>query len=104
MLELGQQPECEILAGADKEEALREKVLEELAENDWPDLLQVVISLAKIHGMSYESLMAECGEKYRRMGGFELGAFVGKLVLQDGDEWVAYYAAEPGRFPEVTEK
>lgn len=103
MLSSGQKPLYHKLPDTEKIAALKNKLLEEGAEDDLVDLLEVIEALQVSQGGTFEELRAAQLQKREKIGGFNDGTYVGKLTLGDDDPWVEYYAAEPERFPETPE-
>lgn len=103
MLEMGQEPTHRTLESEELKAALMAKIIEEAEEGDLPDLLQVIYDYARLSGTSIAELEQARVEKEEKIGGFTTGTYVSILMLDDNDEWVAYYAAEPDRFPEINQ-
>ena len=101
MERMGQKPEHSVLPEADRIAALQEKLLEESAEVDLPDLLEIIEELAKSEGKTLDDIRREQLAKRDKIGGFSAGSFVTTVTLEDTDEWVEYYRAEPDRYPEA---
>ena len=100
MQEKGQQPEYRTLSKDELVAALKEKLLEESAEVDLPDLLEVIESLANTEGKTFDDIRREQIAKRDKIGGFSVGTYVSSVTVSDDDKWADYYAAEPDRYPE----
>ncbi len=96
----GQQPEFHALSEEQRVAALKDKLLEESAEYDLPDLLEVIESLANAEGKTFDDIRQEQLAKREKIGGFTTGTYVETVTLNDDDEWAEYYAADPDRYPE----
>lgn len=74
----------------------KQKVTKEIA-----DVQQGIVDLQAHFGISDEEVERARIKKLTEKGGFARGVFVETLALSDNDEWVAYYRAEPGKYPEL---
>lgn len=101
MLKMAQKPVYRKLSEEERIAALKTKILEEGGEVDLPDLLEIIESLAEAEGKTFDEIREKQLTKRAKIGGFKEGTYVGTLTLEENDEWVKYYAAEPERFPEV---
>lgn len=91
--------------------ALIEKLIEEAKEllgadavttgSEIADLQEVVDQLAHDAGLSKGEIAALQKQKRDRVGGFENGDFIETVTLLEGNPWIAYYAADPEKYPEV---
>lgn len=110
---LGQKPHYKELTGEELIKVLKEKLLEESNEfvagsenslEELADLMEVIESLSTEYGSSFETLRKIQLNRRQKKGGFEKGHYIGQLDVPEGDKWADYYAAEPERFPEITNK
>jgi len=94
---------------------LKVKLMEELDElnevdfgdkdhfkNELADIQLLIDYLLKLNNISKEELDEFQKEKLAKVGGFDKRIFVGKVDLQDDDEWVEYYRKKG--FEEVKER
>ena len=94
---------------------LKVKLMEELDElnevdfgdkdhfkNELADIQLLIDYLLKSNNISKEELDEFQKEKLAKVGGFDKRIFVGKVDLQDDDEWVEYYRKKG--FEEVKER
>lgn len=65
------------------------------------DVEQVLKDLKVLLNIKDEDVEAARLEKLVKKGGFSDGIFVEQISLNDDDEWVAYYRAEPEKYPEI---
>jgi predicted house-cleaning noncanonical NTP pyrophosphatase (MazG superfamily) len=96
----GQKVTHKVLSEEERVSALSDKLVEEAREGDLADLYAVLKERAKAEGKTIEDIAQEAHAKEEKIGGFSLGIYVETIELDDQDEWVDYYAAEPDRFPE----
>ena len=109
----GQHPHLRELTDAEYAQALVDKLQEETGELDLSDPEQILKELgdrqevadelARVLGSSPEAVRTLADERHAKVGGFAARRYVVQLDLEDGDRWVEYYAADPRRFPEITE-
>ena len=99
----------ETVQGVKKADLLIDKLFEEIQEFDQSrdvkelaQILGIFGALATELGFSKKDLVTVEEEKQRELGGYVNGIFVKTITLPETSEWVAYYASEPDRFPEIT--
>ncbi len=73
----------------------RQTILKEIA-----DVKQGLVDLQAHFAISDKEIEQARVKKLTKKGGFARGIFVETLTLGDNDEWVAYYRAEPAKYPE----
>ena len=113
MQEIGQKVTFRKLHGDELMAALSKKAVEESGElnpinpdaalDELADHLEVIETQAGLLGYTVTELRGRTKARREARGGFDEGVFVERLDLEDDDPFVAYYAADPERFPEVTE-
>jgi predicted house-cleaning noncanonical NTP pyrophosphatase (MazG superfamily) len=110
MQDNGQQVEFRVLEGDDYLQALKDKLVEEVAEfdpskptalNELADLKEVLEQTTRALGATLEDLQEAQRAKAEKSGAFMKGLFVETVTMQDDDPWAKYYAAEPERFTEL---
>ena len=94
--------------------ALRQKLIEESREipfesgsraeviSELSDVEQVMDDIRAQLGISREEIDEAKQKKFVKKGGFSDGIFVEQIQLNDDDEWVDYYRAEPSKYPEIS--
>ncbi len=110
--DLQQQAEYVRLEGAELQQALQQKLQEEVVEllacdatdreavqAELADIAQVLQDMGIVHTTSAE-VEAIRARKYAKKGGFEKGIFVETITLNPDDPWVDYYRNEPEKYPE----
>ena len=89
--------------------ALRDKLVEESKELDidslgllgeLADLQEAIDCLIQATGVTPKDFREKQLGKAKRMGSLTKKIHVESVTLADDNEWVAYYAADPERFPE----
>lgn len=112
MQNLGQTVTYRRLTDKDFVLELKRKLLEEAKEFDpskpgalkeLADLLEVIETASNQLGSSFADLRKLQLKLRTKSGAFEDRIFVERLDLANNDPWVAYYAAQPDRFTELTE-
>jgi len=112
---LGHTAELRYLQGDELQLALQAKIIEEAKELPLPgsasknselselgDILQALQDTMAARGFTMEDIEKARLAKYAEKGGFELGTYVETVAIPENDEkWLAYYRADPDRFPEV---
>lgn len=95
--------------------ALHQKLIEEASEiplesgthtqvvSELSDVEQVMDDIRSQLGVSRKEVDEAKQEKFAKKGGFSEGIFVQQIELKNDDEWVAYYRAEPSKYPELRE-
>lgn len=93
--------------------ALRQKFVEEAKEipfesgsradviSELSDVEQVMDDILSRLEISREEISEAKRKKFVKKGGFTDGIFVEQIQLNDDDEWVDYYRAEPLKYPEL---
>lgn len=93
--------------------ALRQKLIEEASElplesgmhaeivSELSDVEQVMDDIRSQLNISREKISEAKQKKFVKKGGFSGGIFVEQIQLNDDDEWVDYYRAEPLKYPEL---
>lgn len=108
---LGQKATYRILKGEELVAATIQKIVEEAEEipvdgdrqtilKEIADVKQGLIDLQVHFDISDKEVEQARVKKLTKKGGFARGVFVETLTLSDDDEWVAYYRAEPSKYPE----
>ncbi len=94
--------------------ALRQKLIEEASElplesgmhaeivSELSDVEQVMDDIRSQLGISCEEVNEAKQKKFVKKGGFSDGIFVEQIQLNEDDEWVDYYRAEPLKYPEIS--
>lgn len=104
--------EWETLQGDALRKALIKKLREELNElekattkketvSELGDILESVKQLAANDDISMEEVQQAQKDKKDGLGGFAGAYFVHTVTLQEGSEWIKYYASQPDLYPEV---
>lgn len=113
MQELGQQITYHKLTDEEFLPELKKKLLEEAQEfdvadkdavNELADLLEVIEQIAKEIGKDFDEVRKAQIKRKQVRGGFDNKIYIERVGLDDDDPWVKYYASEPERFPEVSDK
>jgi predicted house-cleaning noncanonical NTP pyrophosphatase (MazG superfamily) len=109
MQALGQDVVFKKIVGFEAQQKLSEKVYEELQEYDNSDELgeladayQALKDKAASAGIDFADIQKAQEQKLAKIGGFKNKIYVQTVTLEDNDPWIKYYAADPGRFPEIT--
>ena len=97
------------LSGKELNEALLEKLVEEvremqaaeLAAGELADLQEIIGQLAKNLKITDTELTNKQDKKRASNGGFAKGHFISTVTLPSDNKWAKYYAADPKRFPEI---
>ena len=100
------------LTDAELNEALKQKIIEEVNEipidgskeniaSELADIMQVIDDIAVKNGITQQEIIDAKIKKFAKKGGFSKGLFVEKVTLHDEDEWVAYYRQEPEKYKEI---
>lgn len=109
---LGQKAVYRLLEGEELAAATIKKIVEEAEEipadgdrvtiiKEIADVKQGLIDLQAYYDISDEEVDQARLKKLAAKGGFACGVFVETLTLKDDDTWVAYYRAEPDKYPEI---
>ena len=73
-------------------------------EDEVADVLQVVIDIIAVRGLSMDRILHKIKKTHDDKGDCTGGTFVEVLELRDDDiEWTEYYRSDPNRFPEIKE-
>lgn len=102
------------LEGTELVTALKAKLIEEATElaqtspsdqkhelEELADILQVLLDMTAARGLTMETVETVRQAKFDVKGGFNHGIFVDTVCVPSDDEkWLAYYRANPERFPE----
>ena len=74
----------------------KKEITEELA-----DLLEVMLSIAKIHEIDFIEIQETSEEKKIKNGGFEGRIFADFVEMNDDDPAVSYYRSNEKKYPEI---
>lgn len=110
---LGQKAVYRKLEGDELIAAIIQKIVEEAEEipadgdrktiiKEIADVKQGLIDLQAQLAISDDEIEQVRVAKLAEKGGFMQGIFVETLTLRDDDSWVAYYRAEPEKYPEIS--
>ena len=91
---------------------LKDKLLEEVQEvleaknqadikEELADVLEVIITLSKVHGLSFEDIEAARAKKKIDKGGFEGRVYNALVEIDSTNEDIGYYLARPDQYPEI---
>lgn len=94
--------------------ALHEKLSEELAEltaaqgtpayaDELADVLELVHTLAEAHAIPLPDLEARRAAKATKRGSFSQRSYISTVACPPGNKWDVYFAAEPDRYPVVSD-
>lgn len=100
-----------ILTGAELNQALKNKLIEEAhevvtAENrtelisELADTLEVLEALCQSHNISQAELLAVKNSIKAQRGGFERGVFMEYIEMAEDNPWVAHFRKSPEKYPE----
>ena len=107
MVRAGQEIDSYVLPDEKVEQALLDKLAEELDElrsgdDDSPaDLGSVFLAYAKLKGFTVNSLLKAINDRDEKRGAFDYKRFVESVTLPADDPWVSYYRKDPDKYPEV---
>jgi hypothetical protein len=66
------------------------------------DLLEVMLTLLKVHQITFSDIQETAEEKRVRKGGFNVGVYVDVVEVKEGSHALSYYRAHSKRYPEIT--
>jgi predicted house-cleaning noncanonical NTP pyrophosphatase (MazG superfamily) len=99
------------ISGDELQDASKAKVEEEVEElfgseeartaAAYADVVEAVLNDAELFGLSRQDVMFAMLTKARQLGMFKEGIFVETATVPETSWLATYYAANPGRFPEV---
>ncbi len=98
------------LSGEELQQAIANKMVEEAQElnpdnatQELADLQELIDQYAANANITKADIARAQDEKRTKVGGFKNGDFIETVILPADNEWAAYYASNPARFPEITE-
>jgi hypothetical protein len=66
------------------------------------DLLEVMLTLLKVHHITFEEIAQTAQEKKLRKGGFDDRIYVDIVEVKEGAQALSYYRAHADRYLELT--
>ena len=111
MADLGVNMTCRTMETEEHRRRLKDKLLEEAEEvfnaadskeliDELADVLEVVINIAKVEGVELQDIIEAGDRKRLEKGGFEKKIYCETAELEDGHWNIAYYEAQPEKYPE----
>lgn len=111
-LKIGVHLETEIMKDSQYLSSLKDKILEEAQEvfqanspealtEEMGDLIEVILTLAKCHGVSFQDIEKKRLEKRLEKGGFESKVYCYKVTMNQKNPKVDYYRSYPETYPEI---
>ncbi len=110
---IGQKAKLKLLSKDEHATALIDKIIEEAGElrgptitkekftNEIGDLQQAIDDLMELKDITPEDVAKSQEAAKNEKGSFSQGAYIETLELQAEDTWIAYYRAEPEKYPEL---